>query len=107
MSADLRLRGTADVPSKLTTVEGLCVVPEAVLSELPRSLQIAIYGKGGIGKSTISANLSAAVARQGRSVLQIGCDPKHDSTRLLIDGRKLHTALDYLRLECGPGRRAL
>ncbi len=65
---------------------------------LPGSLQIAVYGKGGIGKSTVSANLSAAVARQGRSVLQIGCDPKHDSTRLLIEGRKLRTVLDYLRL---------
>ena len=41
-------------------------------------LQIAVYGKGGIGKSTISANLSAALARRGQSVLQIGCDPKHD-----------------------------
>ena len=63
----------------------------------PRSLQIAVYGKGGIGKSTVSANLSAAVARQGRSVLQIGCDPKHDSTRLLTDGCKMPTVLDYLR----------
>ncbi|MGE4275389.1 MAG: ArsA-related P-loop ATPase, partial [Candidatus Methanomethylophilaceae archaeon] len=48
--------------------------------------RIAIYGKGGIGKSTISSNLTAALSRQGLQVLQIGCDPKHDSTRLLTGG---------------------
>jgi nitrogenase iron protein len=62
-----------------------------------RVKRIAIYGKGGIGKSTITANLSAAIAQQGVQVLQIGCDPKHDSTRLLTDGRPLTTVLDYLR----------
>ena len=40
----------------------------------------AIYGKGGIGKSTTSSNLSAAFSKLGKRVLQIGCDPKHDST---------------------------
>ena len=60
-------------------------------------LQIAVYGKGGIGKSTISANLSAALARRGQSVLQIGCDPKQDSTRLLLNGKKAVTAMEYLR----------
>ena len=60
-------------------------------------LEIALYGKGGIGKSTISANLSAALAKSGERVLQIGCDPKHDSTRLLMGGRALPTVLDYLR----------
>lgn len=59
--------------------------------------QIAIYGKGGIGKSTISANLSAAMALTGARVLQIGCDPKQDSTRLLLAGRQITTVLDYLR----------
>ncbi len=62
-----------------------------------QSLQLAVYGKGGIGKSTISANLSAALAQQGQAVLQIGCDPKHDSTRLLLEGTQAVTALDYLR----------
>lgn len=60
-------------------------------------LKIGIYGKGGIGKSTVSAALSAALADGGARVLQIGCDPKHDSTRLLLQGRLLETALDYLR----------
>ncbi len=60
-------------------------------------LKLAIYGKGGIGKSTIAANLSAAMAESGRRVLQIGCDPKHDSTRLLLSGRTVMTALDYMR----------
>ena len=59
--------------------------------------QIAIYGKGGIGKSTISANLSAAMAIADTRVLQIGCDPKQDSTRLLLEGRRVRTVLDYLR----------
>lgn len=59
--------------------------------------QIAIYGKGGIGKSTISANLSAALAHKNKKILQIGCDPKHDSTRLLLGDRKIITALDYIK----------
>jgi nitrogenase iron protein len=59
--------------------------------------QIAIYGKGGIGKSTIAANLSAAMAVSGVCVLQVGCDPKQDSTRLLLHGRKALPVLDYIR----------
>jgi nitrogenase iron protein NifH len=68
--------------------------------------RIAIYGKGGIGKSTIASNLSAAMAGQGVQVLQIGCDPKHDSTRLLMHGRPITTVLDYLR-ETKPETRDL
>ena len=60
-------------------------------------IQIAIYGKGGIGKSTISANISAALADMDKRVLQIGCDPKHDSTNLLLGGMEIDTVLDYLR----------
>lgn len=59
-------------------------------------MQIAVYGKGGIGKSTVSANLSAALSCCGKKVLQIGCDPKHDSTRLLHHGQKVQTILEYL-----------
>ena len=43
-------------------------------------LKIAVYGKGGIGKSTISSNLSVALSERGYKVMQIGCDPKADST---------------------------
>ncbi len=59
--------------------------------------RIAVYGKGGIGKSTISANLSAALALAGHTVVQVGCDPKHDSTRQLLRGQRITTVLDYLR----------
>ncbi|OPX36159.1 MAG: hypothetical protein B1H13_15025, partial [Desulfobacteraceae bacterium 4484_190.3] len=69
-------------------------------------MRIAIYGKGGIGKSTITANLAAALAERGKRVLQIGCDPKHDSTRLLLSGKKTMTALDYLR-DVAPGVQRL
>ena len=60
-------------------------------------MQIAVYGKGGIGKSTISANISAALAKTGKKVLQIGCDPKHDSTKLLLYGAEVVTVLDYIK----------
>lgn len=59
--------------------------------------QIAIYGKGGIGKSTVSANLSACLADMGKRVVQIGCDPKHDSTRSLLGMTHPLTVLDMLR----------
>ena len=69
-------------------------------------MRIAIYGKGGIGKSTITANLAVALAERGKRVLQIGCDPKHDSTRLLLNGKRVMTALDYLR-DVPPGMQRL
>ncbi|MDF2803721.1 MAG: nitrogenase iron protein [Anaerocolumna sp.] len=59
--------------------------------------KIAIYGKGGIGKSTTVSNLSAALASEGKKVMQIGCDPKADSTRNLTKGMKIPTVLDVLR----------
>ena len=55
----------------------------------------AVYGKGGIGKSTTSSNLSAAFAKLGKRVLQIGCDPKHDST-FTITKRMIPTVIDVL-----------
>ncbi len=48
--------------------------------------QIAIYGKGGVGKSTVTQNLAAALAEQGNQVLLTGCDPKADSVRLILGG---------------------
>ena len=59
--------------------------------------KIAIYGKGGIGKSTTAANLSAAMSEAGLKVCQIGCDPKNDSTRLLLGHICKQTVLDTVR----------
>ena len=59
--------------------------------------RIAIYGKGGIGKSTTSANISAALAEEGLKVMQIGCDPKSDSTRMLLNGKRIPTVLETMR----------
>jgi nitrogenase iron protein NifH len=59
--------------------------------------QIAIYGKGGIGKSTTTSNISAALAAAGHKVIQVGCDPKSDSTNTLRGGHYIPTVLDTLR----------
>jgi len=59
------------------------------------ALVIAVYGKGGIGKSTTSSNLSAAFSKLGKRVLQIGCDPKHDSTFKLTK-KMVPTVIDVL-----------
>ncbi|EEG76181.1 nitrogenase iron protein [Dethiobacter alkaliphilus] len=61
--------------------------------------QIAIYGKGGIGKSTTTQNTVAALAEAGKKVMVVGCDPKADSTRLLLHGLSQKTVLDTLRDE--------
>ena len=60
-------------------------------------LKLAIYGKGGIGKSTMTANLAAAFATLGKRVIQIGCDPKADSTINLLGGKAVEPVMDYLR----------
>jgi len=65
--------------------------------------QIALYGKGGIGKSTTSANLSAALSSQGLDILQIGCDPKRDSTRMLMQGQFIPTVMDLVRVRGASG----
>lgn len=62
-----------------------------------KTKHIAIYGKGGIGKSTTTSNISAALAGAGYRVIQIGCDPKSDSTNTLRNGNFLPTVLDTLR----------
>jgi len=59
-------------------------------------LKIAVYGKGGIGKSTITSHLAAAMAMMGKRVMQIGCDPKTDSTMNLLSGQSPKPILRYL-----------
>ncbi len=61
--------------------------------------KVAIYGKGGIGKSTTTQNTVAALAEMGKKVMVVGCDPKADSTRLLLGGLAQKTVLDTLRSE--------
>ena len=58
--------------------------------------RIAVYGKGGIGKSTTVGNVSAALAGRGLKVIQIGCDPKADSTRM-VAGHRIPTVLETMR----------
>nr|QIA46825.1 photochlorophyllide reductase subunit L [Pandorina morum] len=58
-------------------------------------MKLAVYGKGGIGKSTTSCNISIALAKRGKKVLQIGCDPKHDST-FTLTGFLIPTIIDTL-----------
>ena len=59
--------------------------------------KLAIYGKGGIGKSTTVSNVAAALAEKGCKVMQIGCDPKADSTITLRHGQRLTTVLELVR----------
>ena len=60
-------------------------------------IKLAIYGKGGIGKSTCTANLAAAFSMLGKRVIQIGCDPKADSTINLLGGTPVTPVMNYLR----------
>jgi nitrogenase iron protein NifH len=66
--------------------------------------QIAIYGKGGIGKSTIASNVSAALSEMGLSVMQVGCDPKRDSTRILAGGSLIPAVLETYREQLRVGK---
>ncbi len=61
-----------------------------------KARMIALYGKGGIGKSTVSSNLSTVFARRGMKVLHVGCDPKHDSTMALLDGVPVRTVIQQI-----------
>ncbi len=75
--------------------EGSVQVHQDPAMKIDGALVIAVYGKGGIGKSTTSSNLSAAFSRLGKRVLQIGCDPKHDSTFTLTK-QMVPTVIDVL-----------
>jgi len=61
--------------------------------------KIAIYGKGGIGKSTTTQNTVAGLSEMGKKIMVVGCDPKADSTRLLLGGLAQKSVLDTLRDE--------
>ncbi|MFL5333538.1 MAG: chlorophyllide a reductase iron protein subunit X [Geminicoccaceae bacterium] len=86
--------------SKLSTTDQLraeaAIEPDPVSTEPPKkeTQVIAIYGKGGIGKSFTLANLSYMMAQQGKRVLLIGCDPKSDTTSLLFGGRSCPTIIE-------------
>lgn len=93
---------TLDLPRALpraahqrTDGEGSMQVQLDPTLRIERAKVFAIYGKGGIGKSTTSSNLSAAFSKLGKRVLQIGCDPKHDSTFTLTK-RLVPTVIDVL-----------
>lgn len=76
--------------------EGSVQVQQDADARIEGAQVFAVYGKGGIGKSTTSSNLSAAFSMLGKRVLQIGCDPKHDST-FTLTGRLVPTVIDILK----------
>jgi light-independent protochlorophyllide reductase subunit L len=82
-------------PARQADGEGSVQVHLDPAVRIERAKVFAIYGKGGIGKSTTSSNLSAAFSKLGKRVLQIGCDPKHDSTFTLTK-RLVPTVIDVL-----------
>lgn len=76
--------------------EGSVQVHQDESAKIEGAKVFAVYGKGGIGKSTTSSNLSAAFSKLGHRVLQIGCDPKHDST-FTLTGKLIPTVIDILK----------
>ncbi|MEO1549892.1 MAG: ferredoxin:protochlorophyllide reductase (ATP-dependent) iron-sulfur ATP-binding protein [Pseudomonadota bacterium] len=76
--------------------EGSVQVHQDMSIKIDGAKVFAVYGKGGIGKSTTSSNLSVAFSKLGKRVLQIGCDPKHDST-FTLTGRLVPTVIDTLK----------
>ena len=69
-----------NIPNLTGDGEGSVQVHQDETAKIEGAKVFSVYGKGGIGKSTTSSNLSAAFSKMGKRVLQIGCDPKHDST---------------------------
>ncbi len=94
-AVDPRPRSLPVVGSLPGDGEGSLQVHDETNSKVGSALILAVYGKGGIGKSTTSSNLSAAFAHLGKRVIQIGCDPKHDST-FTLTRRMVPTVIDVL-----------
>ncbi len=94
-AVDPRPRSLPVVGSLPGDGEGSLQVHDETTSKVGSALILAVYGKGGIGKSTTSSNLSAAFAHLGKRVIQIGCDPKHDST-FTLTRRMVPTVIDVL-----------
>ncbi len=92
---DLRRAAARPIPKSMLDGEGSVQVQLDPNVKIGNAKVFAIYGKGGIGKSTTSSNLSAAFSKLGKRVLQIGCDPKHDSTFTLTK-KMLPTVIDVL-----------
>ncbi|WP_111537075.1 ferredoxin:protochlorophyllide reductase (ATP-dependent) iron-sulfur ATP-binding protein [Palleronia aestuarii] len=90
------LRKAAGVPKFGEDGEGSVQVHQDAALKIEGAKVFSVYGKGGIGKSTTSSNLSAAFSKLGHRVLQIGCDPKHDST-FTLTGKLQPTVIDILK----------
>jgi light-independent protochlorophyllide reductase subunit L len=84
-----------DPPTRRADGDGSVQVRLDPVDRIGNAKVFAVYGKGGIGKSTTSSNLSAAFSLLGKRVLQIGCDPKHDSTFTLTK-KLMPTVIDVL-----------
>jgi light-independent protochlorophyllide reductase subunit L len=95
MNIPLRQIGGCGIDGSCGDGEGSVQVQADALPNLGTAKVFAVYGKGGIGKSTTSSNLSVAFSKLGKRVLQIGCDPKHDSTFTLTK-RLIPTVIDVL-----------
>jgi light-independent protochlorophyllide reductase subunit L len=95
--AGLEARGLSAPPIlKGEDGEGSLQVHQDASMKIDGAKVFAVYGKGGIGKSTTSSNLSVAFSKLGKRVLQIGCDPKHDST-FTLTGHLQQTVIDILK----------
>ncbi|MEM8970464.1 MAG: ferredoxin:protochlorophyllide reductase (ATP-dependent) iron-sulfur ATP-binding protein [Pseudomonadota bacterium] len=96
MTFDLKLGCNSCASSGFGDGEGSVQVHLDPKMKIDTAKVFAVYGKGGIGKSTTSSNLSVAFSKLGKRVLQIGCDPKHDSTFTLTK-RLMPTVIDVLK----------
>ena len=91
-----RLKAAAGQTSRGADGEGSVQVHMDPSMKIEGAKVFSVYGKGGIGKSTTSSNLSAAFAQLGKRVVQIGCDPKHDSS-FTLSGSRVPTVIDILK----------